>query len=127
MEMEPRWVDNASALAGLIDELRDQPRYGLDTEFHGERSYWPRLALVQVAWPAGIALIDPFAVDMKPFGEILRGPGVMIAHASEQDLAILVRGRAEIRRRNSSTRRSRRASSVWARRRSRRWPNGCSA
>jgi hypothetical protein len=66
-------------------------RYGLDTEFHGERSYWPRLALVQVAWPAGIALIDPFAVDMKPFGEILRGPGVMIAHASEQDLAILVR------------------------------------
>jgi len=91
MDMEPIWVDNASALAALIDELRDEPRYGLDTEFHGERSYWPRLALVQVAWPGGIALIDPFAVDMQPFGEILRGPGVMIAHASEQDLAILVR------------------------------------
>ena len=91
MDMEPRWVDSAPALAGLIDELRGEPRYALDTEFHGERSYWPRLALVQIAWSAGIALIDPFAVDMKPFGEILRAPGVMVAHAAEQDLAILVR------------------------------------
>ena len=89
--METRWVDDASALAGLIDELRDEPRYALDTEFHGERTYWPRLALVQVAWPGGIALIDPFAVNMAPFGEILRGPATMVAHAAEQDLAILVR------------------------------------
>ena len=89
--MEPRWVDDASALAGLIDELRDEPRYALDTEFHGERSYWPRLALVQVAWPAGIALIDPFAVDMSPSARSCAGPGVMVAHAAEQDLAILVR------------------------------------
>lgn len=89
--METRWVDDAGALAGLIDELRAEPRYALDTEFHGERTYWPRLALVQVAWSGGIALIDPLAVDMQPFGEILRGPGVMVAHAAEQDLAILVR------------------------------------
>jgi ribonuclease D len=89
--MEPRWIDDPTAFADLIAELRDEPRYALDTEFHGERTYWPRLALVQVAWSAGIALIDPFAVDMKPFGEILGGPGLMIAHAAEQDLAILER------------------------------------
>ena len=65
--MEPRWVDDASKLAALIEDLRDEPRYALDTEFHGERTYWPRLALVQVAWPGGIALIDPFAVDFEPF------------------------------------------------------------
>jgi ribonuclease D len=89
--METRWVDTDAAFAGLIDELRAEPRYALDTEFHGERTYWPRLALLQVAWSAGIALVDPFAVDMAPFGEILRGTGVMVAHAAEQDLAILVR------------------------------------
>ena len=54
--MEPRWVDDASKLAALVEDLRDEPRYALDTEFHGERTYWPRLALVQVAWPGGIAL-----------------------------------------------------------------------
>jgi ribonuclease D len=75
----------------LIDQLRDEPLYALDTEFHGERTYWPRLALVQVAWSGGIALIDPFAVNIAPFAEILAGPGVLVAHAAEQDLAILVR------------------------------------
>jgi ribonuclease D len=89
--MEPRWIDDPTAFADLIAELRDEPRYALDTEFHGERTYWPRLALVQVAWSGGIALIDPFAFDMTPFGEILGGPGLMIAHAAEQDLAILER------------------------------------
>ena len=89
--MEPRWVDDQAAFVRLIDDLRDEPRYALDTEFHGERTYWPRLALVQVAWSNGIALIDPFAVDMTPFSEILGGPGLMVAHAAEQDLAILAR------------------------------------
>jgi ribonuclease D len=89
--MEPRWVDDAKAMTDLVDALRDEPRYALDTEFHGERTYWPRLALVQVAWPGGLALIDPFAVDMGPFAEILGGPGLMVAHASEQDLTIMAR------------------------------------
>ena len=88
---EPVWIDTAPALADLIAALRDEPRYALDTEFHGERTYWPRLALVQVAWPGSIALIDPFAVDMEPFAEILGGDAVMVAHAAEQDLAIMTR------------------------------------
>jgi ribonuclease D len=89
--MEPRWIDTNQAMADLVEVLRDEPRYALDTEFHGERTYWPRLALVQVAWPGGIALIDPFAVDMEPFATILGGPAVMVAHAAEQDLAIMTR------------------------------------
>jgi len=46
---------------------------------------------VQVAWSSGLALIDPFAVDMTPFAHILGGPGLMVAHAAEQDLSILAR------------------------------------
>jgi ribonuclease D len=89
--MEPRWVDSRAALDDLIGQLRAEPRYALDTEFHGERTYWPRLALVQIAWPTGLALVDPFAVDISPFAEILTGSGVMVAHAAEQDLSILAR------------------------------------
>src|SRR5215510_6922429 len=89
--MEPNWVETKAGLAELVARLADEPLYGLDTEFHGERSYWPRLALVQVAWPGGLALIDPLAVDPAPLGKVLAGPGCMIAHAAEQDLAILER------------------------------------
>ena len=81
--MEARFVDTADALAACIAEVRDEPRYALDTEFHGERSYWPRLALIQLAWPRGVALIDPLAVDPAPLRTLLAGPGCMIAHAAD--------------------------------------------
>jgi ribonuclease D len=89
--VEPTWIDTADALADCVKEVRDEPRYALDTEFHGERSYWPRLALIQIAWSTGLALIDPLAVDCKPLGELLGGDGVMVAHAADQDLGILER------------------------------------
>jgi ribonuclease D len=89
--MEPRWIDTPQALAACIEELVTQPRYALDTEFHGEKSYWPRLALIQIAWPENVALVDPLAVDPAPLEAVLAGPGTMVAHAADQDLAILER------------------------------------
>src|SRR3954454_24737328 len=89
--VEPRWIDQPEALEELLAELADEPRYALDTEFHGERSYWPRLALIQIGWSAGTALVDPLAVDPAPIGRLLCGPGLMIAHAADQDLTILER------------------------------------
>lgn len=89
--MEPLWIDEPGPLADLVRTLADEPLYGLDTEFHGERSYWPHLALIQISWPGGIALVDPIATDPKPLGEVLAGPGCMIAHAADQDLSILER------------------------------------
>jgi ribonuclease D len=89
--VEPRWIDQAPQLEKLVREIAGEPRFALDTEFHGERSYWPRLALIQIAWPGGLALIDPLAVDPKPLGALLAGPGCMVAHAADQDLTILER------------------------------------
>jgi len=89
--MEPTWVDDAAGLEAVVDALAGEPLYALDTEFHGERSYWPRLALIQLAWPGGLALVDPLAVDPAPLGRVLSGPGCMVAHAADQDLAILER------------------------------------
>ncbi len=89
--MEPLWIDEPAPLAELVRVLVDEPRYALDTEFHGERSYWPHLALIQIGWPGGIALVDPLTVDPAPLGALLAGPGCMVAHAADQDLSILER------------------------------------
>ena len=81
-------------LVGLLSAL---DRYALDTEFHRERTYWPRLALVQVAWeeteagPSGVALIDPLAVDIRRLEPLLGSDATMVAHAAEQDLEVLLR------------------------------------
>ncbi len=95
--MEALVVTDAAALDSLIERLLMADRYALDTEFHRERTYWPRLALLQVAWPAGpagpagVALVDPLAVEVAPMARVLAGPGTMVAHAAEQDLEVLER------------------------------------
>jgi ribonuclease D len=86
-----RWVDDADGLAALLEELAHEPRYALDTEFHRERTYWPKAALVQLAWPGGIALVDPLAVDLTPLAALLQGPGLAVLHAAQQDLEVLDR------------------------------------
>jgi ribonuclease D len=96
-EVDAQVVTGPAALDRLVERLLAADRYALDTEFHRERTYWPHLALVQVAWPAGesgpagVALVDPMAVDVAPLAKVLAGPGLMVAHAAEQDLEVLER------------------------------------
>jgi ribonuclease D len=91
----PDLINTEGAFGQLIDHLRAVERYALDTEFHRERTYWPDLALVQVAWPAtadspaGVALIDPLAVDFRSFQAVLAEGGALVAHAADQDLEVL--------------------------------------
>ena len=51
---EPRWVADRRALDELVATLLPEPAYALDTEFHREKTYFPELALVQIAWPTGL-------------------------------------------------------------------------
>jgi ribonuclease D len=84
-------ITDTTALAALVEQLRDEPLYAVDTEFHREKSYFPRVALVQIAWSTGIALVDPLAVDLHPLGVILDGPGIAVLHAAQQDLEVMAR------------------------------------
>ncbi len=87
--MSYRWVDDPRELDELIDILAAQPRYALDTEFHREKTYFPRLALIQFAWPGGLALVDPQAVDPAPLRRLFASPALVVAHAAQQDLDVL--------------------------------------
>jgi ribonuclease D len=88
-----RWIDRQGDLDDLIGVLETEPRYALDTEFHRERTYYPKLALVQVAWrtPKGqeLALIDPLAVDVTPFAKLFASDALCVIHAAQQDLDVL--------------------------------------
>ena len=89
-----RWVDDDATLSALIDELVTVPRYAIDTEFHRERTYFPKLALVQLAWhdahgETDIALVDPLAVDPRLLGKLFESDALAVLHAAQQDLDVL--------------------------------------
>ena len=74
---------------GVISEMAKQPEYAVDTEFHRERTYFPRLALVQLAWRDGLVLVDATTVDLHPLAELFASDAVAVAHAADQDLEVL--------------------------------------
>ena len=73
----------------MVAALVAEPRFTLDTEFHRERTYRPQAALIQIAWPGDLVLIDPLAVDVEPLSDVLAGGRLMVAHAAGQDLEVL--------------------------------------
>ena len=89
----PDWelITTQDAFGELLDEWMGVERYALDTEFHREGTYHPRVALVQVAWPGRLALIDPLEVDLAPMVEVLNSDICAVMHAARQDLEILYR------------------------------------
>jgi ribonuclease D len=88
-----RWIDRQSDVDDLVQTLIAEPRYALDTEFHRERTYFPKLALVQVAWRSAdgqqLALVDPLAVDVTPFDKLFASDALCVIHAAQQDLDVL--------------------------------------
>src|ERR1700680_5046370 len=81
-------IDVPDQLEALCNRVRAQPRVGLDTEFHGERTYAPRMMLMQLALEDGAAIIDPLAVpQLEPLVRALCEP-LVIGHALQSDLKI---------------------------------------
>ncbi len=84
-------IDDDGAFRRLVDRLRGARRYAVDTEFHRERTYFPQVAVVQLADEHGIAVVDALSVDLTPFADVLEGPGLAVMHAARQDLEVLER------------------------------------
>lgn len=84
-----RFIDTDAGLREALDQLEGEPRYALDTEFHRERTYWPKAALLQLAWPGHLILIDPLEVDLTPLAELMNSESVGVLHAASQDLEVL--------------------------------------
>lgn len=89
MTISEHFIADDAALRDVVNDARSAPIYALDTEFHRERTYFPRLALVQLQWGITNVLIDPLAVDPRGLAELLCSSGLAVLHASQQDLEVL--------------------------------------
>jgi ribonuclease D len=89
-------IRTSEALAALCADLRKAGRFALDTEFVGERTYLPRLCLVQIATTEFIALIDTLAVGtMDPLWDLVIDPRIeKVLHAAREDLRLAYFGAA---------------------------------
>lgn len=84
----PLIVNDRPALERLCARVRDAARVGLDTEFHAERTYSPRLMVVQLAFDDGAAIVDALALpDLQQLALSLTQTTV-VGHALSADLKI---------------------------------------
>ncbi len=83
------WIDHDRSLLELVERLSGEDRLALDTEFHRERTYFPRLALIQIAWSDGIAIIDPLACGAELIVPLFGAERTIVLHAAQQDLDVL--------------------------------------
>ena len=82
-------VADPQALAALCERIVGAPRIGLDTEFHTEKHFTPKLMVVQVAFDDAVAIVDPLAIaDLQPLAEALT-KATVVGHALSSDLRIL--------------------------------------
>lgn len=81
-------IDTPDALAALVAALSEETELALDTEFMRERTYYPRLCLVQLATGDRISCVDPLALrDLGPLDDLLARPSVRtVLHAARQDI-----------------------------------------
>lgn len=88
--METRFVDQPADLTRLCQDLSESEFVTVDTEFVREQTYYPQLALIQVANEHLIACIDPLALDdLSPLQALFSNPAVTkVFHAADQDLEI---------------------------------------
>ena len=94
MEKLNTLIQNEADLEILVARAKQTDAVALDTEFVWERTYYPKLGLIQIALSdEDCYLIDPLAINnLQELGKLLSDRRVIkIFHDAPQDLAILQR------------------------------------
>jgi ribonuclease D len=85
-----QYIDSAAELAGFCARLSGTDWFAIDTEFLREKTYFPKLCLLQVATTSEVACIDPLALDdLGPLLAVLEDPRITkVMHSCRQDMEI---------------------------------------
>jgi len=92
-------ITDTAGLEAFCRSLAGAPYVTVDTEFMRDKTYWPRLCLVQVAGPAAAVAIDPLApgIDLTPLYALMRDPAILkVFHAARQDIEIFYNATANV-------------------------------
>ena len=85
---DANWIDRSEELESLARTLESQPEIGLDTEFLRERTFFPKLCLLQLRAAGQIWCVDTLKVgSLDALMPVLTAPNVRkLIHAARQDL-----------------------------------------
>lgn len=91
------FIDTPQALSALCQRLGSSEWIAFDTEFIRERTYYPRLCLLQLATPTIVASVDPLAFEsLNSLLAVIYNPRITkVLHAAYQDLEIFHQLRGE--------------------------------
>jgi ribonuclease D len=85
------YIDTQAELDKFIARCSQSAFLTIDTEFLREKTYYPKLCLIQIATEEAKAIIDPLAdIDIRSLAPLLADPHITkVFHAGDQDRAIL--------------------------------------
>jgi ribonuclease D len=84
-------ITDSRDLADFCKRLEGAPYVAVDTEFLREKTYWPKLCLVQVAYDDQAAAIDPLAqnIDLDPLFDLMDDQDTLkVFHSASQDMEV---------------------------------------
>ncbi len=84
-------VDDARALAELVERVRAEPVVAFDTESNSFHVYRERVCLLQISTRSEDFVVDPFAVDVAPLGKVLCDGRQVVLHGADYDVRCLKR------------------------------------
>ena len=88
------YLSTQEELAAFCERAAPSKVLAVDTEFLREKTFFPKLCLVQVAAGEDIAAIDPILIeDLSPLAALFEDPSITkVFHACSQDLEVLLDG-----------------------------------
>lgn len=86
------YISTHQALLDFCQRARKFDAIAVDTEFLRERTFHPRLCLVQIATPAESVAVDPLVIDdLSPLAELMADESVTkVFHACSQDMEVML-------------------------------------
>ena len=88
------YLSTQAELAAFCERAASSRVLAVDTEFLREKTFFPKLCLVQVAAGDDIAAIDPLLIeDLSPLARLFEDPSITkVLHACSQDLEVILDG-----------------------------------